>query len=63
MRSPLALPVVGAILTLGALVMTVRHWRSGAGTRWARIRYLTVVLVALLFVWSLNTWNLLGWRF
>jgi CubicO group peptidase (beta-lactamase class C family) len=58
----LALPVIGALLTLAALVAAVRQWRSGAGTRWARLRYSAVVLVALLFVWSLNSWNLLGWR-
>ena len=58
----LALPVIGALLTLAALVAAVRHWRSGTGTRWERLRYSAVVLVALLFVWSLNSWTLLGWR-
>ena len=58
----LALPVIGALLTVGALVAAVRQWRNGAGTRWERLRYAAVVAVALLFVWSLNSWNLLGWR-
>ena len=47
---------------LGAIVMAVRHWRSGAGTRAARLRYAAVVVVTLLFVWSLSQWNLLGWQ-
>ena len=58
----LALPVIGALLAVAALVAAVRQWRGGAGTRWERLRYAAVVVVALLFVWSLNTWNLLGWR-
>ena len=62
LEAALALPVIGALLTLGALVAAVRQWRSGTGTRWERLRYSAVVLVALLFVWSLNAWNLLGWH-
>jgi hypothetical protein len=62
LEAALALPVIGALLTVGALVAAVRQWRGGTGTRWERLRYSAVVLVALLFVWSLNSWNLLGWR-
>jgi hypothetical protein len=58
----LALPVIGALLTAAALVAALQQWRNGAGTRWERLRYAAVVVVALLFVWSLNTWNLLGWK-
>jgi CubicO group peptidase (beta-lactamase class C family) len=58
----LALPVIGALLTVAALVAAVQLWRNETGTRWERLRYSAVVLVAVLFVWSLNSWNLLGWR-
>jgi CubicO group peptidase (beta-lactamase class C family) len=58
----LALPVIGAVLTLLALAVAVWQWLSGTGTKWERLRYSAVVAVAVLFVWSLNTWNLLGWR-
>ena len=58
----LALPVIGAVLTLVALAAAVWQWLSGAGTKWERLRYAAVVAVAIAFVWSLNTWNLLGWR-
>ena len=58
----LALPVIGAVLTLLALAAAVWQWLSGSGTKWERLRYLAVVVVAIAFVWSLNTWNLLGWR-
>jgi hypothetical protein len=58
----LVFPVLGAILTLIALIAMLRQWRSGAGTFWSRLRYTIVVLTAVAVVWSLNSWNLLGWR-
>jgi hypothetical protein len=58
----LALPLLGALLAVVACVSAVVQWRSGTGSRWERFRYTAVVVVALMFVWSLNTWNLLGWR-
>jgi len=58
----LAFPMVGALLAVAALVVAVFQWRTGTGTRWERLRYTAVVVVALMFVWSLNTWNLLGWK-
>jgi CubicO group peptidase (beta-lactamase class C family) len=62
LKVALTLPMIGALLTVAALVAAVRLWRTGAGTRWERLRYTAVVAIALLFVWSLNSWNLLGWR-
>ncbi|HEU5208311.1 MAG TPA: serine hydrolase domain-containing protein, partial [Longimicrobiales bacterium] len=59
----LALPVIAGLLTIAAIVVAVRHWRSGAGTRGARITYSVVIATSLVFMWSLNMWNLLGWRF
>jgi hypothetical protein len=40
----------------------VVQWREGSATRATRLRHTAAVIVALLFLWSLNTWNLLGWR-
>jgi len=62
MKIALVFPVIGAILTIVALVVAVQQWRKGVGTRGFRIRYDIVVALALLFMWSLNYWNLLGWR-
>ena len=62
LRAALTLPVLAVVLTVGAVVVAVRQWRRGEGTRGARLRYDAVVAVALLFAWSLNQWNLLGWR-
>ena len=61
-KTALLFPVIGALLTIAALVVAVRLWRSGTGTMWERLRYSAVVLAGVLFAWSLNTWNLLGWR-
>ena len=62
MKIALAFPVIGAILTIVALVVAVQQWRKGVGTKGFRIRYDIVVVLGLLFMWSLNMWNLLGWR-
>ena len=62
LKVALVLPVIGALLTIVALGVAVQQWRKGVGTKATRIRYDIVVALALLFVWSLNQWNLLGWR-
>jgi CubicO group peptidase (beta-lactamase class C family) len=58
----LGLPVLAAILILAAAWYAVVQWREGSATRATRLRHTAAVIVALLFLWSLNTWNLLGWR-
>ena len=58
----LAMPVIAAICAAGAIWFAVRQWRTGSGTRGARLRYSGAVVVALLFTWSLAQWNLLGWH-
>jgi CubicO group peptidase (beta-lactamase class C family) len=63
LRMALTLPVLGLVAVLVAGWALVQAVRKGEGGRWARLRLGTAVLVALLFVWSLNYWNLLGWRF
>jgi CubicO group peptidase (beta-lactamase class C family) len=59
----LGLGVLSAMLTAGAVVYTVLAWKN---TYWgiaARLYYTLVTVAAVAFVWFLNTWNLLGWRY
>ncbi|MGH7444493.1 MAG: serine hydrolase domain-containing protein, partial [Longimicrobiales bacterium] len=62
LKLALLLPILAGLLTIGALIMAFRNWRDRTGTRGARLRYNTVVVAAIVFMWSLNMWNLLGWR-
>jgi hypothetical protein len=62
LKIALGLPVIGIVLALGAAVLAVRQWMKGSATLGARLRYSAVVVLALVFAWSLNVWNLLGWR-
>jgi len=62
-RLVLVLPVLAAVLTVGALVYTVLAWKEGYWGIAGRMYYTLVTLAAVVFVWFLNFWNLLGWRF
>jgi CubicO group peptidase (beta-lactamase class C family) len=63
LRIALALPVLGVLSAIVAGVALVRAVRAREGSRWLRFRLGAAVTVALVFAWSLNYWNLLGWRF
>ncbi len=62
LKVALVLPVLGAILTLLAAWVAIGQWRAGAGTTMARVRHSAVVVLAILFFWSLSTFNVLGWK-
>jgi hypothetical protein len=55
--------VLAAFLTAGALVYTVLAWKNSYWSIAARLHYTLVTIAALAFVWFLNLWNLLGWRY
>ncbi len=59
----LALPLIAALLGFGVLFHVVKAWRKGYWTRCHRIHYTLVFGAALVFIWFLNFWNLLGWRY
>jgi len=59
----LGLGVVAAVLTIGAVVFSVLAWKDRYWGIVARLFYNLVTLAAVAFVWFLNYWNLLGWRF
>jgi CubicO group peptidase (beta-lactamase class C family) len=58
----LALPVLAGLVTLVAAWFGLKQWREGAGTLGGRLRYAGAIVTFALVLWSLNTWNLLGWR-
>jgi CubicO group peptidase (beta-lactamase class C family) len=59
----LALPLIAALLGVGVLFYVLKAWRKGYWTRCHRVHYTLVFVAALVFIWFLNFWNLLGWRY
>ena len=59
----LGLGVLAAVLTVGALVYTALAWKNRYWGIGARLYYTLVTVAAVAFVWFLNYWNLLGWRY
>ncbi len=59
----LGLGVLSAVLTAGALAYTVLAWKNSYWGSAGRAYYTLVTVAAVAFVWFLNYWNLLGWRY
>ena len=59
----MGLAVLAAVLTVGALVSTVLAWKNGYWGIAGRAYYTLVTIAAVAFVWFLNYWNWLGWRY
>jgi CubicO group peptidase (beta-lactamase class C family) len=59
----LGLGVLSAVLTAGALVYTVLAWKNNYWGIASRLYYTLVTVAGAAFIWFLNYWNLLGWRF
>ena len=61
--SMLAILILPAVLTIAMIPFTVLIWKNKKGSVWGRIRYTLLTLAAVIFVWWLNYWNLLGVKF
>jgi CubicO group peptidase (beta-lactamase class C family) len=59
----MGLGVLAAVLTVGALVCTVLAWKKSYWSLASRAYYTLVTIAAVAFVWFLNYWNWLGWRY
>jgi CubicO group peptidase (beta-lactamase class C family) len=59
----LALPLIAAVLAAGVLFFVIKAWTRKYWTRCHRLHYTLVFVAALAFLWFLNFWNLLGWRY
>jgi hypothetical protein len=63
MRISLGLGVLAAVLTIAALIYTVLAWKDRYWGIAGRAYYTLVTVAAVAYVWFLNYWNLLGWRY
>ena len=59
----LCLPLITTFLTASLPIFTVLAWKHKQGSVLARLHYSLVTLAALAFIFLLDYWNLLGFRF
>ncbi len=59
----LALPVLLLVLSIAAGYILFRAWLEKYWHTAERIFYSLVLAVSVVFLWSLNYWNLLGWKY
>jgi CubicO group peptidase (beta-lactamase class C family) len=58
----LTLPLLALLPLAAAVFFTVQLWRARAWSMGGRVFYTATTLVALLFLWMLGYWNLIGYR-
>jgi len=59
----LTIPLIMSVLTVAMVIFTVLAWvRRDWNLAW-RVYYTLVTVASVAFIWWLNSWNLLGWRF
>jgi hypothetical protein len=63
LKALLIIPMLLTVLTVGPVVFTGLAWTQGYWYVGERTHYTLVTLGAVVYVWFLNYWNLLGWRF
>ena len=63
MKVALSLFVLTSLLTLGLVVVCILAWTKWYWSIFGRIHYTAITVFAVLFIWWLNYWNLLGWNF
>ena len=57
------IPLIAAILALASAVFAALAWKDSYWSLLERIHFTLVTLALLAFIWWLNNWNLLGYRF
>jgi hypothetical protein len=55
--------LIGAILGISTPVFAFLAWKDSYWSVWGRIHYSVLAVSTLAFVWWLNYWNLLGFRY
>jgi len=59
----LVFPIVAAVLGIGVLIFVFLAWTKKYWTVYGRLHYTLILISGLAFLWLLNFWNLLGWKF
>jgi CubicO group peptidase (beta-lactamase class C family) len=59
----LALPILFILLTLAAASLLLFAWRRKYLRLSERIFYTIVTVFSIAYIWSLNYWHLIGWRY
>ena len=57
------LPILASVLSVGALIFSLRIWMKSQGRPTVRVLYSVASLSLCLFAWQLSVWNLLGWYY
>ena len=55
--------IIAAIMALASVAFTALAWKNGYWGMAGRLHYTLVVIAQLDFIWWLNNWNLLGFKF
>lgn len=59
----LMIAIIAAIMALASIAFTALAWKNGFWGVAERLHYTLVVISLLVFIWWLNNWNLLGFKF
>jgi len=62
-QTVMGLAILSAVLAAGALLYTAIAWKNRYWGIAGRLYYTLVTVAAVAFVWFLDYWNLLGWRY
>ena len=59
----LLIPLIMTVLTVAMVILAVVTWVRRDWSLGRRVYYTLVTVASVAFIWWLNSWNLLGWRF
>ena len=62
LRLAMLLPLILIFPAAGAVIYAALAWRQSFWSLAGRIHYTLVSLTAVVFIWQLDYWHLLGWR-
>ena len=59
----LIFPLLAGLLGIAVLILTLLAWKKKYWIGCKRLSYTLILMAAIIFLWALNFWNLLGWRY